>query len=229
SLLPMLPVAVALAGLISPALRRPAAGKAASVILLLWLGFLVGKTVTYASLWDDAVALTRQAYDLYPESEVIEDFLLGSYNNSTFDLIARGRFDEAAERYRRALAINPDFAVIRRNLGLVYLRQEKYSAAVEEFAASIRSRPQFIEAYHDLARAWKLLGKPAEALAVLAEGADKNPSAVSLRAALGFEYLEEGLPGAASGAFGTALSLDPSSAAAKRGLAAVQRMGERKK
>jgi tetratricopeptide (TPR) repeat protein len=193
SLLSMIPVAVIIAAACSAARRHPLAGKAAVVLLLLWIGFLIGKTATYASLWDDAVALTRQAYDLYPDSPAIKEFLLGSYNNSTFDLIARGKFDEAEELYRRALAVDPDYPVILRNLGLLHLRRGRIPDAAEEFAAAIRIQPRMVEAYHDLSRAWTLMGKPAEAIAVLEEGVEKNPSSLFLRSALINAYREEGL------------------------------------
>lgn len=193
SLLPMLPVAVALSAALLAAARKPFAGIAAAAVLILWVGFLIGKTVTYSSLWDDAVALTRTAYDLYPDSPVIEEFLLGSYNNSTFDLIARGEWAAAEKLYRQALSVKPDYPIIRRNLGLLHLRRGRIPEAAEEFAAAIRVDPRLVEAYHDLARSWMLMGKPAEAIAVLEEGVEKNPSAASLRLALENARREEGL------------------------------------
>ncbi len=184
SLLPMLPLAVLLAAGLLAALRRPVAGKTLAALFVVWIGFLIRQTVAYTGLWDDAIALTRKAYDLYPDSPVIEDFLLGSYNNSTFELIAAGKYDEAEAVYRQALLVDPDYPVIRRNLGLLYLRRSKFAAAADEFAAAIRSDPRLVEAYLDLARAEALMGKPSEAIAVLEEGARNNPSSAFLRTAL---------------------------------------------
>lgn len=184
SLLPMLPLAVLIAAGLVAALRRPVAGKTLAALFVVWIGFLIRQTVTYTGLWDDAIALTRKAYDLYPDSPVIEDFLLGSYNNSTFELIAAGKYDEAEAVYRQALLVDPDYPVIRRNLGLLYLRRSKFASAADEFAAAIRSDPRLVEAYLDLARAEALMGKPSAAIAVLEEGAMINPSSASLRTAL---------------------------------------------
>jgi Flp pilus assembly protein TadD len=45
----------------------------------------------------------------------------------------KDRLDEAAEEYRKALLLDPGFALVRSNLGMVYKQQGKMDDAIREW------------------------------------------------------------------------------------------------
>jgi hypothetical protein len=76
-----------------------------------------------------------------------------------------GRWDEAAESFRRALAIRPEYAPARNNLGNALNQQGRPSEAAECFRAAIRAQPDLVQAYNNLGNTLKALGRIDEAIA----------------------------------------------------------------
>ena len=76
---------------------------------LLWIVFLIWKTITYTGMWDQDVRLTRQAYDKYPGVKIIEIFMLRAYANAAMRMVKEGEFDIAFEYVHQALKIKPDY------------------------------------------------------------------------------------------------------------------------
>ncbi len=67
-------------------------------------------------------------------------------NNLGIALMAQGQFAPAAERFRKAIALDPDFAQPKANLGYVLGRLGEGAAAVDALgaiSAAIQRMPRF--------------------------------------------------------------------------------------
>ncbi len=84
------------------------------------------------------------------------------------------RYEKAAEAYRRAIALNPDVALVHFNLGAVLLRLGRFEEARVALDDSIRIRP-VAEAYSNLGVADYLLGRFPEAAASFQRAVDLAP------------------------------------------------------
>ncbi|MEO5363208.1 MAG: hypothetical protein H7838_06240 [Magnetococcus sp. DMHC-8] len=81
--------------------------------------------------------------------------------------IQQGDFLQAAERIIRAKNIVPDSHILSYNLGIAWMRQERWADAQMEFQAAIRLRPDYVNALCQLGRVLLRQQKDAEALMVL--------------------------------------------------------------
>ncbi len=77
------------------------------------------------------------------------------------------KWDEAAEAYRRALAVNPQHAQAHNNLGQILERERRFEAALESYRRAVESQPTFRLARFNAGRALLALGRPREAIVEL--------------------------------------------------------------
>ena len=73
-------------------------------------------------------------------------------------LFREGRNEEAADRYRAALALNPRLAEVHNNLGVLLAQVGRLSEAEAEFEAAVRLKPGYREARDNLERARRAAG-----------------------------------------------------------------------
>jgi Tfp pilus assembly protein PilF len=71
-----------------------------------------------------------------------------------------GELDEALEKFRAALELDPTYAAAAYNQGLVQARQGKTTEAIQSFRTAIRLRPGFILAHYGLGLVLRLAGDP---------------------------------------------------------------------
>jgi Flp pilus assembly protein TadD len=102
------------------------------------------------TLFRHAVEVTRGSYCYFS--------LANAYLNA-------GNLEDAAENYRIALQIYPDFPKAHYYFGTVLLRQKKYAEAQEEFGEVLRTNPEIAFAHKYLGDALAAQGKYAEAVA----------------------------------------------------------------
>ena len=76
----------------------------------------------------------------------------------------RGRFDEAAQHYRRALELNPELREARINLGMLLMDSGALDESVTHFQEAVRQRPEYAVAYYYLGHAYSRQRKLSEAL-----------------------------------------------------------------
>jgi len=133
SLITTLPILLGLSYLLIKGIGLPSLRKPLIILVSLWLVFLSWKTVTYTGIWDNAIELTLQAYNSYPQSRVARIFMCRSYNNVAIGLIREGKLEEAIQCWQKALEICPDDPLIHRNIGLTYVRQGRLDKAREHY------------------------------------------------------------------------------------------------
>ncbi|MDP8214953.1 MAG: tetratricopeptide repeat protein [Candidatus Euphemobacter frigidus] len=107
---------------------------------IIWAAFLVWKTVTYTALWDNAIALTHQAYDLYPQSKIIEHFMAGAYNNTALEAVAQGDLNQAKKYLKQSLAIKPEAATYK-NFAYLSIKQDKLDKAIKYYQKALELKP----------------------------------------------------------------------------------------
>ena len=91
-----------------------------------------------------------------------------------------GKLDDAAARYRLALAIRPRLSEAQYNLGVMQTDLGRRDEAVEDFRAAIAVRPGFAEAYRKLAVLLIDRGEFAEGVRTLRYGLLANPADAGL-------------------------------------------------
>jgi tetratricopeptide (TPR) repeat protein len=99
--------------------------------------------------------------------------------------LSRGRFDEAAASYRRALASSPGFAVAHNNLGTALRGLGRFDEAVASHRRAIAIRPEYAVAHRNLGDAWLGLGQPDEATASYRRALELDPDCAETHNNLG--------------------------------------------
>ena len=104
----------------------------------------LGRVLAAEGKNDDAIAELQAARQLAPNDQsVLQDLA---------DLYATvGKNDQAETAYRGLVAAHPNNAELHRGLGQSLLRQKKFAAAQQELLLTIKLKPDFGEAYGDLA------------------------------------------------------------------------------
>src|SRR5215471_13296902 len=67
------------------------------------------------------------------------------------ELSAKGKFQDAVERFNKAIAIYPNYLMARNNLGVQYLKLGKWAEAAEQFEAAIQIDPKALNPRQNLA------------------------------------------------------------------------------
>lgn len=138
---------------------------------------------------------------LRPQSAVAQ------YNIGTA-LEALRRYDEAAKRYRVAIALDARYPRAHVNLGNMLLLDGHVSEAADHYRAALDIEPDNAEGHNNLGRALGLLGQRARAIAHLREALRLGPTA-STHVNLAQLLLEEGNAHDAIAAFRHAIALSP--------------------
>ncbi len=130
----------------------------------------------------------------------------------------RGEVAEAQERYRRALAIRPEFPEVLFNLGFLLLSEGEVDEAIERFDAAIRLKPSYPEAHRAMGIALAALRRPQAAEASLRRALELRPKDAESHFHLGGVLLSLGRPDDAIWSFIEATRLRPNYAEAHSNL-----------
>jgi tetratricopeptide (TPR) repeat protein len=131
------------------------------------------------------------------------------------------RLEEAAERYRRALAIQPDYAPAYNNLGVTLRAQGRTTEAIEVYEQGLRVRSEYPDLHFNLGNALLGQNRASEAADHLRRASETLPDSAGVYNNLGKALADGGDLEAAAGAFRKALAVDPASARAHQNLANV--------
>lgn len=86
-----------------------------------------------------------------------------SHARTALDLYRRGMYADAAASYRMALAIQPDYADLRNQLGVTLYALGQDPEAAGEFEKALAINPRYVEAILNLGLVLRRLGRTAEA------------------------------------------------------------------
>lgn len=121
----------------SSAPSSSAAGSAAVEIQL-------GRVLAAEGKNHEAIAVLVAGIKLAPKDDTAQRDLADLYASA-------GKNDLAESSYRALVAAHPNDAELHRSLGQALLRQKKFPEAQQEFAIAVKMKPDFGEAYGDLA------------------------------------------------------------------------------
>jgi Flp pilus assembly protein TadD len=88
--------------------------------------------------------------------------------NRGTDLLAQGKIDEAAARFKEAVKFNPEDEDAHYNLALAFARLENREAAKKEYLEALRIYPEYAEAHNNLGNLLVSEGKFTEGLNISA-------------------------------------------------------------
>src|SRR5437899_518974 len=137
-------------------------------------------------------------------------------------LLQAGRLDEAIDRYRRSLAINPASASTHYNLGYALSARGRRDEAIAELREALRIDPDYAQAHNNLGALLQLRGDADEALSHFERAVGLRPDSVDALTNLGLLLSGRGRPADAVTRFRAALTLDGANAQALSGLAWIR-------
>jgi protein O-mannosyl-transferase len=189
-----------------PRLRGAKTTAAALVVMLFAL-----LTWRQARVYQNSGTLWEATLRSYPNC-------LAAHNNLANWLMDQGRWDEALDHCRQALAILPGDPEAHNSLSLIRLHQGKPDEALAEALQSIQSQPRSAVNRQTLARAYLQKSDFAAAAASLQEAIQINPDPPEAWCNLGYALLQQGQVPAAATAYERALELNPDYALAHNDL-----------
>jgi Flp pilus assembly protein TadD len=133
-----------------------------------------------------------------------------------------GQFDEAEAAYKEVLAKNPGKPeVVWTNLGIMYAKKKDQAAAEEAFRKAIEIKPDFAEAYSNLASVLISSGKGPRAVEALTKPAADFPEDPKVQFAYGWTLFNTGQAQEAEAVFKKVATLDPQNAEAQYYLGSI--------
>lgn len=146
-----------------------------------------------------------------------------------------GRLDEAIAGYRRALAIQPDYAPAFNNLGTALVAKDDLAGAVRAFRESLRLQPHsasaqtlLADALYDLGSALVVQGAFGDAEAALREALALKPGVAEAHNNLGIALASAGRLDEAIAEWERALAIRPGFTDAERNLARAREVGAKR-
>jgi tetratricopeptide (TPR) repeat protein len=107
---------------------------------------------------EEAQKLFEQVQQMKASGRALAD--ASSLNATGLTQMNSGNLDEALDKFRAALVLDPTSAPAAYNQGLVLARQGKAPDAIESFRKAIRLRPGFVLAHYGLGLVLRLAGDP---------------------------------------------------------------------
>ncbi len=210
ALLATLPLVVLLAGagwrlhlFVRPTVRATMAVVAGTVVVLLIL-----LTRGQCAVWRSSESLWAQALAIGQGNNPVVQNGIGS------GFQERGRYEEAAERYREALRLEPRYADAHNNLGIVLQMQHQPAQALREFKEAAALDPNNAATIHNLAKALVSQGRFDEAAPTLQRLVQLRPRLADARVDLGAALAKLGRGDEAATQYAEALRLKPDHAGA---------------
>jgi tetratricopeptide (TPR) repeat protein len=124
-------------------------------------------------------------------------------------LYGQGKVDEAIEYYKKAIDIDPRFALAYNNLGLALYSEGKVDEAIECYKNAIALDEKLATAHHNLGQAWEDKGKVDEAIECYKNAIALDEKLAHAHGALGRALMLQGELIAAQKSFHRCLALLP--------------------
>lgn len=152
---------------------------------------------------DEAIVQAGKALALKPEGYREAHVNLGNA------LFQKGDSEGAIRAYRKALKIEPAYALAWNNLGAVFLGVGRFQEAVDCFDQALRLKAGFSEAECNLGNAWFQLGWPDRATHHFKRALELNPTYAAAHAGMGEVLTRQGKYPEAGEHYRAALGMAP--------------------
>jgi serine/threonine-protein kinase len=123
-----------------------------------------------------------------------------------------GLFDKAVAAHHKAIALRPNSAVFRRDLGISLQEKGQPEEAIAAFRKAVALAPNYADAHGRLAHALRLLGRTDEAIASYQKAAVLDPRQAWVHTGLGLTLRDRGRLDEAIAAYKKAVALAPKDA-----------------
>jgi len=133
-----------------------------------------------------------------------------AYKNLGDKYLGEGKLEDAAESYRQAIALNPNFAEAYNNLGNALREQKQYGEAEHCFKQAVLINPELANAYSNLGYMLQEQGRLNEAIENFIKGLELKPDATIIYRDLGYMLFQSGHYEAAKQIISKGIALDPS-------------------
>lgn len=125
---------------------------------------------------------------------------------------ALGRHAEAAENFKKALDIAPDYVEVLANLANALAQLQQFDEAIVNYRRYIEHHPKDVDAHYEIGKIYLTRGQYGEAEDWFRRSTEIDPSLSPLHSELGRCLLAQGKRDEAISSLGRALELDPDSA-----------------
>lgn len=115
---------------------------------------------------DSAIANLTRAVTIRPEAN--------AHNDLGIALQTQGRFDEAIEQHRAALALRPGFVEAMVSVGAALQRTGRSEEAIDYLISAREINPSIVQIYINLAKYYLIGGRDREAVAALRSGVENG-------------------------------------------------------
>ncbi|MGP8200624.1 MAG: tetratricopeptide repeat protein [Limisphaerales bacterium] len=132
--------------------------------------------------------------------------------NLAFDLVEKGRWDEAIAHCQKALEIDPDNPDAHNTLGVALVKKGRVDEAIAHYQEALRLQPSFAKAHFNLGEALEKQGKLDEAISQYRLALQCNPDYTEAHHNLGSALRQQGGLDEAIMHFQAALQFNPNSA-----------------
>ncbi len=135
----------------------------------------------------------------------------------------QGKRAEATADFRKAVELDPKFALAHYNIGLALYDQGKREEATAEFRKAVELDPKLVQAHYNLGIALRDQGKREEATVEFRKAIELDPKLALAHRNLGGVLLDQGKSDEAASEFRKAIELDPKDASAHNTLGNIVR------
>jgi Flp pilus assembly protein TadD len=176
----------------------------APVVVLALVGCL-WRTTQELGFWQDSETLFARAVVTTRDNFI-------ALNNLGSILLQRGKIDDAIDRLRQAVQIEPGNAKAQNNLGLALVRLGRFDQAEPCYRKAIEVNPRYVQAYENLGFVYLQSGRLREAIATFREVTEIDSSDAKAFNDLGVAYMKSGRVDEGADAFRRAVGLQPTHA-----------------
>jgi tetratricopeptide (TPR) repeat protein/SAM-dependent methyltransferase len=156
-----------------------------------------------------------------PATTVGSSFRVAELLAAAQQLKQQGKIDQAVDRYRWALALEPDNAEVHYSLGNALRLQNKLDEAAAHYHRAIELRSNFAEAHNNFGNVLRRQGKLDEAVSHYQRAVTLKPNFAEAYINLGNAFQDQGRADEAESQYRRALALNPDFAEAHSNLANV--------
>jgi Tfp pilus assembly protein PilF len=187
------------------------------ILICIFLMVLAGAFLTRQQIevWRNPESLWGRVNGVFPGVVQEAYFNLGVYYNDN------GRAGEAIEQFKKAIEINPRYAMAHNNLGIAYTKNGMLNEAVYEYEQALAINPRHAKAHYNLGVIYFRQGDFDRAMVKFKDAIALNPNYTEAHYNLGNTYDKKGLWDNAITEHKKAIALNPRHAMAYNNLAVI--------